>query len=132
MNTQLRVSFDEVFKTPVGDELDSMIGKMIGDETPLFYSTRDHAALNLIEWLRQQGYLVTVKWMPDGYNFMAGNDGPELPSWRRVCELMYMPMDTHESTRRRIHLNPVGKGDTMAEAVCRAALKAVHDWFRFE
>lgn len=131
MNTPLRVTFTQVAETPIGIEMDRLITDMLQGPF-LLYSTDERTALEVVEWLRQQGFLVTLKWMPDGFNFMAGNDGPELPKWRRVCELQYMPMKTAEDVRRQISLHPVGSGQTMPEAVCRAALKAVHDWFRYE
>ena len=130
MQTNLRIKWEQ--KTlPIGEELDKLIAQMMGVEQKAF-STDDREALQVIEWLRQQKWLVVVKWMPDDFNFQAGNDGPEIPQWRRFCELMWMPANSAENMHRQITLHPFGVGATAAEAICRVALGAVYDYFRYE
>ncbi len=129
METELRIQWGQR-AAQVGEELDVLIAEMMGVEKRPF-STDMVAALSIVEWLWKQHWLVTLKWMPEGYYFRAGNDGPEMRHWRTHCDLHYMPIDTEENARRSIVLSPWGYGATMAEAVCRAALTAVYEWFQF-
>ena len=131
MKTNLRISFAQL-ETPVGNEMDQLIAKMMNSEVRPF-STDDKAALDVAEWLWSQDFLVELKWMPKGFYFMAGNDGPELKSenLRAYCRLHYMPIDL-EGCSRRLHLRPWGGGKTMGEAICRAAISAVYTWFELE
>jgi len=77
--------------------------------------------LELIEMLRVEGWLVTVKAMPDGFPFLAGNDADAKIDRRYVCELMWMPHHDLENVRKQIHIHPFGAAETMLAAIEMAA-----------
>ena len=89
-----------------------------------YFSERPDSALLVVEALRVRGWLVTLKAMPDGFPFLAGNSDEQIRA-RYVAEAMWMPCRTAEETRRKIQARLVGLADTLALAVCRCALAAV-------
>lgn len=91
------------------------------------YSTNIQDAWQVVEHLRRQGWLVVVKEMPDGFPFLGPDDmDPQPRVFRRACcSLQWISTKGVENTRRSIHLHPIGLGDTVPEAICRAALDAV-------
>lgn len=81
------------------------------------------SAWALAEHLREQGWLVTLKAIPDGEPFWLADDDPRARVFRPYsCVLTWMRRETVEGTRRYIHAHPHGFGDTPGEAICRAAL----------
>ncbi|HEX8564107.1 MAG TPA: hypothetical protein VF648_00465 [Pyrinomonadaceae bacterium] len=94
------------------------------DEPPA-YSSLINMAWIIVEHLRRQGWLVTVKEMPDGFPFEIGAMEREGEINRRaVCELRWMPTNEHENTRKRINCHPFAAPDTAPLAICLAALEA--------
>lgn len=80
--------------------------------------SRDIAtAWALAEALREQGWLVGLKAIPDGSAFWLAGDDP----LARVFH-SYACTFTREGTRRYV---PHGFGDTPGEAICRAALDSL-------
>lgn len=82
----------------------------------------DATAWAQIEQWRQEGWLVSLKCMPDGRPFLAGDDwltDPKLYT-RYLCELSWVSVDTAEDCSRRLWISPTGWGETMAIAVQRA------------
>jgi Phage ABA sandwich domain len=91
------------------------------------YSSDIGAAWLVVEALRQQGWLVEVKEMPDGFPFLGPDDmDPQPRIFRRACcFLHWVSTQGVDNTRRYIHLHPSGLGHTTPEAICRAALDSV-------
>jgi hypothetical protein len=88
------------------------------------YSRDTTASIQVVEALRQEGWLVTVKAMPDGFLFRAGNTDEEI-RYPYVVEAMWIPLRTVGDMRRGIHARCVGMADTLALAVCRCALECI-------
>lgn len=77
------------------------------------------------EKLRQLGWLVVVKAIPDGFPFLLDNDDPRARLEKvYTCSLTWMPTDTPEGERRRIFTHPWAFGETLGRAICRVALEA--------
>lgn len=90
------------------------------------YSTDISAAWTVVRHLRDRGWLVVVKEMPERHAFVMGDDPAADPKVDARClvELSWMPTETDEDLRRRLHLNPLGIAETAPHAVCLAALQA--------
>jgi Phage ABA sandwich domain len=92
------------------------------------YSYEIADAWLVVDKLREMGFLVTVKDMPEGYPFVAGNDAAVDAKLhvRAICELYFVRRFDSEQTRpvlsRKFWHAPTTMGDTPAEAICRAAL----------
>lgn len=114
-----------------GKELDTLISEKLGIE-PAKYSTDLAAAIQVAEKLREDGWLVIMKWMPAEFDFMVGGgmsseyDGPRPPAkqilkgktvvdleWMRKDDWPYMPVPS------------IISANTPALAICRAAMEAV-------
>jgi hypothetical protein len=91
------------------------------------YTNDIRAMWAVVEQLRELGWLVNIKAMPDGRPFYLDDnyEGKLLKPY--TCNLSWMDRDTLEGTRKYIHTHPWGFGDTPGQAVCRAALESI-DW----
>jgi len=82
----------------------------------------------VVKELRQIGWLVVIKAIPDGFPFLLDNDDPRARLEKTyTCALTWMPTDTIEGTRRRIFTHPWAFGETIGRAVCRVALEAIEE-----
>lgn len=95
------------------------------------YSRELGAAWLVVEKLRQDGWLVTVKLMPDGFPFRGSVDSDEQWKVKVAVELTWMPQKTAEDCRRSITLHPFALGDEVPETICKAALEAVRRLERY-
>lgn len=77
-------------------------------------------AWRVVEHLRAEGWLITVKEMPDGYPYLGGDD-IQLRQ-RSVCTGLWMHRLRPES-RGRYYPGLLGVGDSAPLAICRAALE---------
>jgi hypothetical protein len=94
------------------------------------YSRDTAASIQVVEALRQESWLVTMKAMPAGFPFRASSTDEPIP-YRYVVETMWMPLRTVGDMRRSIHARCVGMADTLALAVCRCALECIDARKRF-
>lgn len=93
-------------------------------QTPPWYSRSIPKAWEVVEKLRDAGWLVVVKAMPEGFPFRGEHDSERWQA-RYAVELTWMPLQTAADMRRAIYLQPCALADSLPEAVCRAALEAV-------
>lgn len=120
---------DEVYALAVGMALDRAVSRVVFGhelEQPPAYSTDIAAAWLVVEHLREAGWLVVTKSMPDGFPFLLGDDWVTDPKMftRATCNLSWMRKDSPTDARKSIFLRPWTRGDSVPEAVCRAALLA--------
>jgi hypothetical protein len=97
-------------------------GDSYATEVP-HYSASPAAALEVVEALRQRGWLVILKAMPDGLPFLAF-ENTEIRV-RYVASGQWMRNLTPADTGLRIHAHPTGMADTLALATARLALECV-------
>jgi|GEM_PF-6073081 len=95
------------------------------------YAEELTAAWQVLERLRQDGWLATVKMMPDGFPFRGDVDNDEKFYARVAVELTWMPQKTVQDCRRSISLHPFAMGSTVPEVICKAALEAVRQLNRY-
>jgi hypothetical protein len=87
-------------------------------------------AIEEMERLRAEGWLVVIKLMPAGIPFFVG-DYSNRVFRRYACDLSWMRQETPGGTRRYIYAHPFGFGKTALEAVTMAAERAaelVKEW----
>lgn len=90
-------------------------------------------AFAITKQLRDEGWLVAVKLMPNGFSFLSDDenwkDQPKLYTCV-YCSLSWMPTNTLENIRKRIWYHPHGWSDTTPieqaylEAITKAAAMA--------
>jgi len=121
-------SFNDRYYAHVGRFLGDRIAREVDAYrvSPPPYSSDLAAAWELVERLRQQGWLVVVKAIPDGFPFLGPDDMDPVPKvYRRFCcSLQWISIDGVKNTRRSINLHPFATGDSLPEAICRCALEA--------
>lgn len=84
------------------------------------YSTDIVQAMRVVEHLRQQGWLVRVQEMPDGWPYLDGTTGQPLFYAKSYVSLDWMPRD------RSIYKSHYArKSTTTAHAVCLVGLASV-------
>ena len=95
------------------------------ERVPCCYSSDIGDAWRVVEHLREQGWLVVVKEMPDAYPFLGDGRSEERLFTRAVCELTWMDRLKPENRDvcRRTHCT--GIGDSAPIAICRAALQTL-------
>ncbi|MBC8488493.1 MAG: hypothetical protein H8D45_20895 [Bacteroidetes bacterium] len=84
------------------------------------FSKKIKFAWHIVEKLQADGWLVTIKVMPEGFPFIVFDDNKVMS--RAVCELLWMDTSTTDNLQRRLYRNPVAFADTAPLAICRAAL----------
>lgn len=94
---------------------------------------RDPAECKAVrEFMRQQGWLVVLKALPDDFPW-RGEDDEEIKTDRRfLCELSWMPLDTPKDTRMRLYARPWAFGATEEIATVKACAIAVEEMARFQ
>jgi len=89
------------------------------------------SAWQVLEKLRQDGWLATVKIMPEGFPFRGDVRTDERFYAGVAVELMWMPQKTAQDCHRCISLRPFALGSTVPEVICKAALEAVRQLKRY-
>lgn len=105
-----------------------VMGRRVAYLDPLpDYAQDIAAAWAVIEHLREQGWLVVVKAMPDNYPFYLDDDYEHKLLKRYTCHLSWMKDETPEGMRKRVLRHPWAFGETVGQSVGRAALEAAED-----
>jgi hypothetical protein len=93
------------------------------------YVSDTAAAWVVAEKLRELGWLVVVKMIPDGHPFLLDQDDPRARLHKRyTCSLTWIAgRAAAGDAHKYIFAHPWAFGETLGQAICRAALESL-EW----
>ncbi len=93
------------------------------------YSVDIAAAWRVVERLRQQGWLVRVQEMPDGYPYLDNMTGEPAFYAKALCHLFWVPNKTMQDAARKFRPSSdrMFKAETAPHAICLAALAVAEE-----
>lgn len=85
------------------------------------------AAWQVVEKMRSDGWLVSLREMPDGFPYLSNDPVPqEISRHKCICEMEYKPSRNAEDCRKRFTWPmPIAFTQSTPFAICLAALRAV-------
>jgi hypothetical protein len=104
-------------------------GKCVIEPDP--YSTNIAYAMKVVEALRQEGWLVRIQEMPDGYPYLDNMTSEPAFYAKSLVLLHWMPNRSNADHHKRMRTQFRGRAETPEEAICKVALNVAatdEDW----